>query len=390
MSAIPFVVRVRALRGKTVQTIDPRVHSRLPSLTGMRFAAALMVFLCHVADSRIFSAQGISDALPKFVSQLGFVGVSFFFILSGFVLTWTARANDTRRAFWRRRLVKIYPNHFVTMVIALGFMAAAGTVTLVDTFPSVLLVQAFIPQESAAFYANGVSWSLCAELVFYLSFPVLLPLVNRIRPERLWLWAGILVASIGLIAVIAQVFPDQPNISYYPIPWYKYWFVYTLPITRIPEFLLGIVMARIVLTGRWIPLSLGKALLLLIPGYALTITLPDVYGMVLPCALPLALIVAAGAVADVQGHRSPFRNRVAVWLGEISFAFYMVHLLVLMHGPMSAGTFQTWDVPAALGIIAVSLGMCVFAAWLLYALVERPIMRRFSKPRPRVKQVATV
>ncbi|ONI82908.1 hypothetical protein ALI144C_17765 [Actinosynnema sp. ALI-1.44] len=355
--------------------------TRLPTLTGMRFFAAILVFVCHAFGSRIFLDDGVNDVLSDKVSRLGWVGVSFFFILSGFVLTWTARPGDTVRRFWRRRMVKIFPNHLATWAVATIFMVVAGTATFLSIGPSALLIQAWFPVETITYSPNDPAWSLCAELVFYLSFPWLLKAANKIRAERLWLAAGVTFAVLALVPLLAKVMPDAPEISYYPgVSWYEYWFVYCLPIARVPEFVLGILMARIVMTGRWIPVRLNVAMLTLIPGFALMVVIPDVFGLVAPTAIPLALIVAAGATADIEGLRSPFRGRIAVWLGEISFAFYMVHMLVLQKGPLSAGT-QSYGAVEALGLVALSLVIAVFIAWLLFRFVEAPAMRRWSRPK---------
>jgi peptidoglycan/LPS O-acetylase OafA/YrhL len=54
------------------------------------------------------------------------VGVSSFFALSGFVLTWSLRAADTKRAFYRRRFARVYPLHFLTLLFAVPFFLFAG------------------------------------------------------------------------------------------------------------------------------------------------------------------------------------------------------------------------------------------------------------------------
>ncbi|MEU3524161.1 acyltransferase [Streptomyces sp. NPDC038707] len=359
--------------------------SRLPTLTGMRFVAALMVFVCHAFTYGIFEDKELEGDLVTYAAKLGFVGVGFFFLLSGFVLTWSAREGDRTGAFYRRRLVKIFPNHLVTWALGLLFMVWLGGVsaTVRNTVPALLLVQAWFPVEDVFFGTNGPSWSLAAELLFYLSFPLLLRWVRAVPGRLLWPLAGLLTAGTVLVALASQLLPTDPDMPYYPISWYQYWFVYCLPATRLLEFALGIVMARIVLSGRWIRLGLGPALLTLAPGYALTVWLPDAYGIVAPTVVPLALIVAAGAAADVEGHRSPLRNRVWVRLGELSFAFYMVHMLVMWYGPMGRVPGRTWDTLPALGVIAGDFALTVVAAWVLYRVVEMPAVRRWSAVRRR-------
>lgn len=366
--------------------------SRLPSLTGMRFIAAVLVFLTHVAAGKLFSDASLSDFLNQYMSRSGYLGVSFFFVLSGFILTWTARADDTTPRFYRRRLVKIYPNHFVTWLAGLGLMAWAGTaITTGNTIPSLLLVQSWSPEFSVLMGTNGPSWSLACELLFYLCFPVLLLLVRKIPAARLWAVAGLVAAAMWVIPVISQLLPDDPVAPFQPVSWWKYWFVYFMPASRIGEFVMGILMAMIVQKGRWIRLSRVHALLLLVVAYVLQVTLPDSYGLVAPVVLPLGLVVAAGAVADVAGKRSVFASKRMMWLGEISFAFYLVHILVFEYGPIGLATHPGAEhargTMVSIGLIIITFGLSLLFGWLLYSFVERPMMR-FSRPKKKAAPVA--
>ncbi|WP_344528181.1 acyltransferase family protein, partial [Streptomyces rectiviolaceus] len=75
-----------------------RSRQKLPSLTGVRFFAAALVFFFHASLPEVlgvFEDPGFADGYAQALSKVGFVGVSFFFILSGFVLAWSARPEDT-------------------------------------------------------------------------------------------------------------------------------------------------------------------------------------------------------------------------------------------------------------------------------------------------------
>ncbi|MFI0975920.1 acyltransferase family protein [Streptomyces sp. NPDC021093] len=361
--------------------------ARLPSLTGMRFFAAVAVFVTHVAVVAPFTDESLNHAFWKYLSRAGYLGVGFFFVLSGFVLAWSSRTGDTPGRFIRRRLAKIYPNHLVTWAAGLLLMLATGAhVWLGNTLPSLLLVQSWVPDLKIMAGPNGPSWSLVCELLFYLAFPFLIKPIRRIRPERLWLAVGVVVAAFWAVPLLAQLLPDGPPAPDQPVSWWKYWFVYFCPGTRLLDFVLGILMARIVLAGRWIGLRRLPALALLAAGYALMVFLPDAYGLVAPTALPVALVIAASAVADVKNKRSVLAGRFPVWLGEVSFAFYMVHFLVLYYGPMRLATADPrtgrhWDTPQALGLMALSLALSLLLGWLLHVLVEQPAMRRWSKSK---------
>ncbi|MFF2901838.1 acyltransferase family protein [Streptomyces sp. NPDC057966] len=345
---------------------------RLPSLTGMRFLAALLVFLYHAADARVFADQGVSEGFSAAVGKAGTVGVSFFFVLSGFVLTWTARPGDTARRFWRRRMAKIFPNHLVTWAVVLVLVLFGGrALDLGTALVNLLLLQAWVPSFEVLFSMNDVSWSLSCELFFYLAFPVLLPLIARIRPSRLWAWAGGVVAAVVCVPLLAELLPGPAGLDIY-----SFWLVYALPPMRCLEFVLGILMARIVLTGRWTSfVGLAPAGLLAVAGYLLALRVPQLYGVVAATVVPLALIVPAAAVADLQGRRSPFRGAAMVWLGEVSFAFYLLHRLVLTSSHRALGAERTWGTPTAVALLVAALVIALALAAALHRLVERPSMR---------------
>nr|WP_052478793.1 acyltransferase [Kibdelosporangium sp. MJ126-NF4]CEL20566.1 Acyltransferase mdmB [Kibdelosporangium sp. MJ126-NF4]CTQ89477.1 Acyltransferase mdmB (EC 2.3.1.-) [Kibdelosporangium sp. MJ126-NF4] len=358
----------------------------------MRFAAAILVFLAHIASESKFTSPELNDFLFKYVGNFAYIGVEFFFILSGFVLTWSARPGDRPIRFWRRRFMKIYPNHLVTWLAGLVLVLIAGkAVTTGEFLPGLFLVNAWVPVYEVIHGVNGPAWSLGVELVFYLCFPVLLVLLKKIRGNRLWLWTGALALSVLALPLVAKLLlPDEPVLPGTSLSWWQFWFTYFLPVSRMFEFAVGILMARIVQEGRWIRLSHPAALLTLVPGFALTAILPDAFGVVAPLIIPLALVIASGAAADVAGRRTWASRPSMVWLGEISFAFYLLHLMVAYYGPVLLQSGIQWDVYETLGRVAVTFVITVVLAWLLYRLVELPAIRRWSRPRKADKTDAPV
>ncbi|WP_221350487.1 acyltransferase family protein [Streptomyces beigongshangae] len=375
-------------------------QSRLPSLTGMRFLAALMVMLCHAGTSLL---PRLGDPkvswYERLVANAGPVGLSFFFVLSGFVLTWVAAPDDTRVAFWRRRLVKIFPNHLVTLAAAVALMLYTGVaVTTANTVPTLFLVQAWIPRQDVIlnFGSNTPSWSLSCELLFYLSFPWLLIAARRIRPQRLWWWVVGLVVAMCVVPLLAGLLPDRPYMVASSDPWWQVWFVYHFPVTRLLEFVLGILTALVIRSGRWIPLPFGVAALLAAGAFTGGALLTDTYRYVAPTALPLALLVGAAATADLRGRRTGCGGRAMVRLGEISYAFYMVHFLVVSYGPIGAIHLENWTKPLSTGdaflLTGVTLVSSLVLAWLLHTFIEAPAMRRWSRradPVPTVPPSST-
>ncbi|MEU3529649.1 acyltransferase [Streptomyces sp. NPDC038707] len=364
----------------TVPSVAPG-SSRLPTLTGMRFIAAALVFLHHGIWVNVFADRDVVDLYHDLFITAGHVGVSFFFILSGFVLTWSARKKDSFGRYLRRRVVKLYPNHVVTFVAAL--LLVATTTELHQAVPNLLMVQSWFPVYDILFSVNPPSWSLACEALFYLSFPLLLRWANKIPVKALWGWAvGVMAAVIGAAVLAQTVFTDSPAMpDGQPLGLYQFWFVYALPPVRALDFFLGILMARIVMNGKWIRVGVLPAAALFLAGYALASQLPYVYGLNAATIVPIALLVPAAAVADIEGTATGLRGRFAVWLGEISYAFYLVHAIVLIWCRARLGNPQGWSTPVGLALLLAGLVASVLVAWALYALVERPAMRRWSKPR---------
>ncbi|WP_106620142.1 acyltransferase family protein [Saccharothrix carnea] len=362
-------------------------HSRLPSLTGLRFPAALLVFVFHAAmmdpEVRIFD-DATATAFASVASHTGALGVSFFFVLSGFVLAWSSRERDTPVAFWRRRFVKIYPNYVVAWLLAL--LLFAGTYTPVwRAIANLFMLHVWSPDFMTHFSVDPPSWSLGVEAFFYLLFPLLLLGAKRIAPERLMAWVAGTVACVIAVPLVAYTLVPAAGI---PLPGaedtstVQYWFVYLLPPSRLLDFALGILVARAVRAGRFPRVGLVPAGLLLAASYAVSLMVPHLYAHRAVFTIPIVLLIVAAAQSDVRERNTFLSGRTMVWLGEISFAFYLLHYIVLAFGRKLLGD-QLFSAPVGTALLVVMLGVSVLASWALYAWVERPITRRWSKPRTR-------
>ncbi|WP_234359128.1 acyltransferase [Plantactinospora sp. BC1] len=353
---------------------DGGLH-RLPSLTGLRWVAAMLVFGFHIGTMQIVAEPDYRQ-IVDWVFTLGLSGVQFFFILSGFVLVWSARPGDTKRAFWRRRAAKIYPNHVVTwaVVIALG-LYWADPVNIKAALANLFLVQAWIPVDGYFYSINNVSWSLACEMFFYLTLPFVLPLIRRMRAWQLY---AVLVAMPLLILLMwpgQQLLPETV----------RWWFTQIFPVVRSFEFWMGVAAAELMLRGKWRGpgLLLSTGLFVAIWVASMEWIRAELWTTVL--AFGYILVIASAARADTTGRWSPWRSRPLVWLGEVSFAFYLVHVFLIkaiFRFTGHSGGFPGWQGPAvALAMLVVSL----FAAWLLFRFVETPMMRLLNprrRPRP--------
>lgn len=353
---------------------------RLPTLTGMRMIAAAMVFLSHTTLMNFFADEQVNDWSFRLFSRAGSAGVGFFFVLSGFVLAWSARDGEPKRVFWRRRAAKIMPSNLVVCAVVVVLLALTGQDLLLwPLLANVTLVQSWVPDMTVFNGVNPPTWSLSCEVFFYAAFPWLIAAVRRISGAWLWPIAGAVAAGVMVLPVLAAALPAEPVYAYADAAFPQFWFVYGLPLSRTLDFTLGILMARLVLEGRWIRLGLPSAALLTLAGYGVTLAVPLLFSVAATMVVPLALLVAAGAQADVAAQRSPLRGRTAGWLGEVSYAFYLIHIIVLYGASQLTG--DGWGGMAATGVIAGAFLATLGLSALLYTGVERPMMRRFGTRR---------
>jgi len=368
------------------QTPSTALPTRLPTLTGMRFVAAAMVFFFHAFPENLFASPDAQSTYTAIFYHGGWAGVSFFFILSGFVLTWVVKPNERTTSFYRRRLLKVYPNHIVTFIAAF-LLVTFMTNMSVRPGPATanfFLLHSWFPSMNVRISLNDVTWSLSCEVLYYLAFPLLYLLIRRIRPERLWGWAaGVAAVAMVVVPLVATRLPMDGVIPPLGLSEAQFWFILQFPPVRLLEFVFGILLARIVMTGQRLPLGFGGAVALAVAAYAIAPLFPPVFNVGAVLFVPLGLVVAAGAVADVEQRRTWLSTRTMVWLGEISFAFYLWHRLVLIYGHKWFGEGETWSTPVVLGMLALLFGVSLLLAWWTYTLVERPIMRRFGRTRPR-------
>ena len=415
-------------------TPSPSRRPNLPSLTGARWWAAILVYVLHALvflpvypfqKSELF--RQIHTVVPM---QLGSAGVTFFFILSGFLIYWSnSEVSGVSDALYycRRRLTKIFPMHLITLVM---FVLASATVTassitwalsfdrLKVWLPNALLIHTWNPDWAVLGGMNVPSWSLCAEMLFYLTFPLFVPLVRRVRGRGNWWALGAMFAvSLGIITVVhlladgpkttenffvprlwpqdvspvADVHADPVWFSQDHIPVLQsYWLSYYFPLTRLVEFYLGVFAAKLVWEKQFRNTDLILPLILLGMSYGTTWFVPIAFKMSVLMSLPMTYVIATLAVRDIEGVSRFIASPLSVLLGNISFAFYMVQfpVMVFVQRYFVAGGeygFFGWLL-AAVGSFVLSVAL----AWVLFTFVDDPLMRATArKPARRPAHAAT-
>ena len=303
----------------------PSSAQRLDSLTSLRFFAAFLVAVHHTRSNWAHST------LTDLIGQVGWLGVSFFFILSGFVLMWGYDPSITFKPFIIKRLIRIYPLHFITLVISLlsyliiGNPLAGYVGKFNGALASVFLVHDWLPQHAKIRQAwNGVSWTLSCEFFFYLCAPFLFPWLlknwKRLRLVLVVVWLGLLALSSVASFLKWEVLPD---------------ILLCHPIVRLFEFVLGAVAALQLKEARFDIPKVAAIALMTLPLAVFCYFVPEAEGyrtgatmiqLFIPGAL---LLVFTFAASDAAGRSGWLQNRILVFLGEASFSLYMTHALFL-------------------------------------------------------------
>lgn len=373
---------------------------RLPALTSIRFFAALWVATFHMRAMNSFT---FSDRVMSHLSSIGYCGVSFFFVLSGFILVYTyAGRTASKREFWQARFARIYPAlAFCLLITAPGFFYVCVHMRAHDpqisspewywiaphmwlaAVLSVTLLEAWLPQTALAW--NMPNWSLSVEAFFYFCFPFLLPRLSRLSRTSLLaiIPAGWLLTLLCSLAYM-HFQPDGPV----TLKTVGFWInaVKFHPLLRLPEFLTGMATGLLFLRSQpnrkhaWPLVLAGLGAVAVIA--ALSPRIP--YVVIHTALLGPAFAAIVYGIALRPAGLGALEYRWMQALGEASYPFYLLHTTVI------AAFFGGFGSPPRHQTL---LG---FAIWLLIAcavalaidrFIERPLRRWL---RPRSKPLPTV
>jgi peptidoglycan/LPS O-acetylase OafA/YrhL len=260
----------------TSPTGGPR-EEPLPSLTGLRLVAALCVLVAH-------SGNIIPQVLlPKYLSlgyHIVFFGMTLFFVLSGFVITYnyldafrTRPASQALYGFLSARFARLFPLYLFLLVVTLATTPLSVRWRTQDYFLPLYITQA----QSYLFFASdnvfqegflffGIVWSIATEWFFYLCFPAVAFALNRARSPR-----AVIAGAVGcvLLGVAVQYHLYQDRGCHYTaflankgaapseraLDVFTTYLAYNHPLYRLSEFVLGCLAARLYLLVRAAPPS---------------------------------------------------------------------------------------------------------------------------------------
>ncbi len=372
------------------------VHTRkapLPALTGIRTLLAIGIILFH------FTPPHLTFLYP--VIDNSFVFVGFFFLLSGFILTYNYadRAMTlSKREFWLARFSRLYPIYILVLLISTRMLEDEwASRSHADFWQGIvltpLLLQGWSP--TLATFGNTVAWTLSSEVMFYVAFPFLL---YYWATKMHWLnTPGRLISlffafwAFGLLPhLLYTVFnPDHlaAPVDRYTSTYLLRFLKYTPP-PYVCTFLAGVTLAKLhpllpfTPRQRFFVAALALTLfgIFFYSGAANRVPYIFLHGGLL---VPLFSLLTLG-LAGPNLISSIFSVRPLVLLGEATFALYLLHfnVYVLIH---------TYNLPERFHLASfdpwLSYALLLLLAYIAFRLVEIParkaILRRFShKAKP--------
>ncbi|MDY0828095.1 acyltransferase [Microbacterium sp. BG28] len=343
----------------------PVATASLGSLTGLRWVAATAVFVYHLRNMQYF--DGPAQTLLSVFSGAGSTAVSLFFILSGFVLAYSYRPTGIGR-YYLRRFARVYPLHLVGVALAVCVGAtvfpAIRTTDPRSFVANLLLVNSWWSPWWQT--GNPVSWSLACEVFFYLCAPFL---IRVIAARGVTVTRTILALSLAATWVAPVVALAAPGIS-----------PYSFPPVRLVEFIAGIAAACLVRGHGWRLRGLILPLSATLGGYIAASFLGETpFGAASATSLGFVLLVVALATADLDGRGSWLSSSLLQKLGAASFAFYLVHLLVLQC-VLGFLTPERTDA-GALGAAVLAFAAASALAVVLHRGVEGPVHALLTRRR---------
>ena len=268
----------------------------------------------------------------------GDAGVTFFFVLSGFVISCgygdrVCGSYFKWSSFMRKRIVKLYPLHLLTFFVALlmGFVVGIKF-SAVKTVLHMLMLQEFTLSANLLNYGTGLSWFLGALIFCYALFPML---YKCIMFYSRWCIGGIAVLYFILYVTIVAHCNNSAIDNY----------VYAFPPFRIIDFFIGIIVFRLYSLSASTNIMRRISLL---PHSVLTVcdvlvvvlcistwlvypSMPSWFRFSMLFWVPFGLLIYWFAVSDGSSRclQRVMRCRVLVALGGISFEIYMIHGIII-------------------------------------------------------------
>ena len=309
---------------------------QLNKITSLRFIAAIYVVAFHHLEALNFLGNTL-----LLLFHHGYIAVSFFFVLSGYILTYSYISkveNLNTFSFLKKRLYKLYPAYIVailsSLILGIYFYIHTPSVRLslfediYVVISSILMLQSWTPNLLVSvLHACGPAWSLSVEVFLYLSFP--LSLVYLSKMSNASLKSLVILAGLVTLSAIAYFGSSISFNHYFDLAndtnfntWNRY--IQIFPLSHLPQFILGIIVSILVHRGviknnKKLNLFFYSSLILLfillftniLPGYMMNNGILAIF---------FTIILAK---ANLSRSKNILENKMFVRLGDASYHLYI-------------------------------------------------------------------
>jgi peptidoglycan/LPS O-acetylase OafA/YrhL len=367
---------------------------RVDSLTGMRALAVLLVVGTHAA----YGTGKLTHGYIGLVYSRLEIGVPIFFVLSGFLLfaPWVKAAAAGHPppqvgSYLRRRVRRIMPAYVITVVFAYVVFEFRSTEpnpgqTWAGLIRYLTLTQIYTDDYLSTNLHQGLTqmWSLAVEVAFYAALPLLAYLLLVVVCRGAWR-PELLLAVLAALAAVSPVW----LIVLHTTDWLPNSAGMWLP-AHLACFAGGMALAVLRATGvrcfaaAVIPLAIASYLVVSTPlaGDATTspVMLFQPVTKTVFYAVIATLVVAPLALGDRGRYARLLSSRPMVWLGEISYEIFLIHVMLM---GIAMGSVLRWPVftGSAAGLFVVTLVLTVPLAWALHRVTTTARWRVAPTPR---------
>lgn len=380
---------------------SPR-DSHLPALTGIRFVAILHIFCFHLWVLFDMEKQPGMENLLRDINDLpaplftaianGWMSTSFFFLLSGFILAYLYWGNDgqlsvPRKTFWVARAIRIYPIHFILMVITLllttAYQLSLGTspgLLIASGIATLTLTQAWYPDFVPVW--SWPTWTISALVFLYAVMPFLLPQLAKLsRRASIQLLCALPLLSLLPTAIYAMYFPAGSE----PPQFWKI-FIGSTPLFWLAHFIAGILLTKVFQLSRaqafdktirnkrfaW-----GDLALLAVVVIACTQQIAEPFKFFLRHGLmmPLYMIIIVDLARGNGIAARLFSLRGMGFLGETGFSIFIWQNFVMM----MCGAFIMFNPDQGQHQFAWAVVCTIVLGIVSTYLIEKPIARKLRR-----------
>lgn len=322
-------------------------------ITFTRFLAALAIVLFHYGHHTFFYENNYIN----FIITNANIGVSYFFILSGFIMVIAYNnKNINVLDYYKNRFARIYPMYIFALTL---FIIISHTITKRLIFYHIIGIQSWLPGFPLTLNIPG--WSISVEFFFYGMFPLIFYLLKKYSLKTVSI-------AIIIIWIVTQLFTHIFIENFYEgYPSKNHDFVYYFPLMHLNEFLIGNLAALFFLT-KMKSKNYDIFILLFVLATIAIIKFTSLHlhnGLMAITFVPLIVLISAnnGYITKI------FNHKILFYLGEVSYSLYILQYPVYL---LMRRMFNYFHIPVSkIQFLAVFILILLIVSIISYELIEK-------------------